>query len=766
MSESSTEPDDHGEVVPHPRVRISWAWLFPLLAALAAGYLFWSNWKSQGPEIEIEFESVPGIQAGKTQLIYRGVVAGIVNRVHLDPELSKAVIGVRLKAFANGLAREGTTFWIDQPVIGLAKTSGIESLIQGNSIQARTGSGKPATHFVGSEIVPLTPLEEPSLVLKLRAMNIPFLDRGTPIYFRGVSVGEVQGKTLDVNKDPVLNILIDKDFAPNVRSNARFWALPAASVKVGAGMMRLDLPGLKALILGGIAMDFFGEPGGPVQDDEVFDLSDSESSARATGPPITITFKDGLGLSPGITELRFLGMPVGLVESAVTDDLNQRVITTARLMHGYENLQKAGASFTLVRPRISMEGISGLETLIGGVFINCVPGGGDQIQDQFEGRTINADGLDGAGTKIVLHAREIPTIDRGAPVLLRGILVGHVTQKSFDAENNPVLTVNIQKQFARVLTKDARFWRVPATSVQAGPGVLDVSLSGVQTLWQGSIAFDVFGPPTGEAVPEGTRFELFATERSARADSAPLRIEFKNGQGFLAGRTQLRHLGVPVGLVEEVKTSGEKVLVTARLEPGHEDLRRKGAVFSVIRPTISMQGVTGLEALVSGVYIECLPGNGAPQTEPFAETSETIAEEVQALESGFEIVVRTANTTINLDAPVQYRGIRVGKIVRKTLSPDGRSVDLIASIDRPYAVLLRDTSRFWDVSGVRASLGFFAIKVQTGSLESLTLGGIQFATSERPAGSRVKPGHVFELANSPRREWLRWSPAIPLPDGD
>ena len=110
MSEPDNENSDHGEVVARPGLRISWAWVFPILAALAAGWLF----------------------------------------------------------------------WIDQPVIGLGRTSGIESLIQGNSLNARMGSGPPAFHFTGSEVVPLTQIEEPGLVLSLRSVAAPFLDRGSP----------------------------------------------------------------------------------------------------------------------------------------------------------------------------------------------------------------------------------------------------------------------------------------------------------------------------------------------------------------------------------------------------------------------------------------------------------------------------------------------------------------------------------------------------------------------------------------------------------
>lgn len=767
MNEPQDSPTDHGEVVPSPRLHLSWAWLFPVLAALAAGWLFWSNWKSNGPEIEIEFESVPGIQAGKTQLIYRGVVAGLVSRVHLDATLEKAVVGVRLKAFARGLAREGTTFWIDQPVIGLAKTSGIESLIQGNSIQARIGEGKPATHFVGSDDVPLTPLEEPSVNLHLRAMDIPFLDRGSPVYFRGVVVGAVESKVLDANKEAVLNVIIDKEYAPSVCANARFWPLPAASVKVGAGMVRMDLAGLKALVLGGVAFDYFGEPGGPVQDGAEFALCPGEAAARANGAPLQITFHDALGIRPGITELRYLGVPVGLVESLLVDKEGGRVETSVRLMDGYDNLRKEGTVFTLIRPRISIEGITGLESLIGGVYIDCAPGSGAAFAGHFVGRTIpeSEEGFNGPGDKgttVLLHADEIPTIGRGAPVILRGIVVGKVKEKTFDAQNRPVLEAVIRREYARLLSRNARFWRVPATSVQAGPGVLNVDVAGVEALWQGGVAFDVFGAP-GEPVQEGADFELFANEAIARADSPAIHITFENGQGLLAGRTQLRYLGVPVGVVGEVKTSKGKVVVSARLDAGHENLRRKGSLFSVIRPSVSLEGVSGLEALVSGVYIECVPSADGPLEDQFTGVSLAREEAVEAEETSFEVLVETDSSTINPNAPVQYRGVRVGKIVRKEIAPDGKTVRLVAGIERPYAALLRENTKFWDVSGIRASLGFFAIKVRTGSLESLTLGGIEFATPEgRAMGERVKPGHVFQLNTSPRKEWLRWSPSIPV----
>ena len=757
MSEPDNQIKDHGEIVAHPGLRISWAWLFPVLAALAAGWLFWTDWKSQGPEVRIEFAAAPGIEPGKTNLVYRGVVAGIVKSIQLDEKLQKVIVGVRLKAFASGLAREGTLFWIDQPVIGLGRTSGIESLIQGNSLKARMGSGPPAFHFTGSEVVPLTQIDEPGLLLTLNSANVPFLDRGSPIYHRGVMIGAVRGKSLTPSHQPVLNIMIQKEFAGLVTSKSRFWSLPAASLKLGSGMVQLDLAGIKALLLGAITMDCFGEPGPAAKDGDEFELSTNEFAARTSGTPVHITFDEGLGLRPGITELRYRGLAVGLVESMAADISTGKVETTVRMADGYERLRADGATFTLVRPHISLDGISGLETLVAGIYIDCAPGEGSHLGDRFIGRMATDAGLQDQGLAVTLHAKEIPTIDKGAPVLLRGIVVGKVKDKSFDENHAPALTLVIRPEFSKTLTANAKFWRVPATSIAAGPGVLNVEVAGVQTLWKGGVAFDVFGA-AGDPAKEGTRFELFADERTARAGSPPIQIEFANGQGLLAGHTQLRYLGVPVGLVETVRPANGKVLVTARFDSGYDLLRRKGSSFSVVRPTISLQGVSGLESLVSGVYIECVAGPQGPLADRF-RGSATGSDSLE--DQGFPIVVRAASTAISVGSPVFYRGVHVGNVIRKSLAPDCRSADLRLSIDRPYAPLLRENTKFWDVSGVRASLGFFAIKVQTASLKSLAFGGIEFATPDiKDMGQRVAPGHIFDLNAAPRKEWLLWSPEI------
>lgn len=761
----SGEKKDYGEVIERPGVRLSWVWVFPVLAAAAVAWMFWSNWESRGPEIEIRFGDAPGMHAGKTPLVYRGVAAGKVTAVRFDPGLQQVVLSVRLQKFAAELAREGTVFWIEQPVLELGETSGIDALIQGNSLQARMGEGPPAFSFTGVNHAPLTPLESPALVLKLSAPSIVFLDRGSPLFYRGVRVGLVEDKALDESGKPYLRAVVEQEFAGTVRSNTRFWPASATSIRVGPGGVKLDLMGLKAILLGGVEFDVFGPPGEPVRDEAEFTLYPDQVSAQATGQPVRIAFRNGTGLVAGETQVRYLGMPVGFLESATLDQAGRAVNAVVRFQPAYDHLHPEGTVFTLVRPHISLKGMSGLDTLMGGVYIDCTPAPGGPIAHAFEGRALSDADLLAAttereGLRVVLHARSLPpSVDEGTPILYRGLAAGKVLAKSGGPDGEPFLDAVVRKDFAKAVLRNARFWCVPAASVQAGPGVLKVDVAGLETLVQGAVAFDVFGPPEA-AAENGAKFPLFANETAARATSPPIRVTFENGQGLLAGQTQVRHLGVPVGFVESVTSRDGKVEAVIRLNDGYDFLRREGSAYSIVRLDLSLNGVSGLETLLSGIYIECVPGEGRKLLDRFTGVSAAKAAFEAEEERGLEVVVTAPHTNIAVDAPVSYRGLPVGKVGRKVLSDDGREVGLCVVIDPPYSQLVRANTKFWDVSGVKLSLGFFSLKMQATSLDAVTRGGLAFATPDN-MGPPVKRGHEFELHRAPRREWLRWAPEMP-----
>lgn len=484
--------DDNSKVITHANFRITWVWFFPALALLAVGWFFFQEWKSRGPEIEIEFHEAPGIEANKTLLFYRGVVAGKVVDVRLDQKLNRAIVAVRLKSFAAPLAQSGTLYWIDQPVISLAKTSGLSSIIQGNSIQARLGEGSRSSYFVGLEKAPLHPLQAPGLMLKLAADEIPSLEEGAPVVYRGITIGGVMRKEFDAERNPYVIVGIQKQFVNLITSNSRFWNSSSSMVKVGPAGIRFELFDLKSLFIGSIEVDVFGAAGEPVDNGTSFRLCANESEAR---------FEDW-----GIT--------------------------------------------------------------------------------------------------ISLVAKEIPTIEVGAPVLHHGVIVGKVRKKTLRENGGVILTLFIKKEFVPTLSQNVRFWRLPATELRAGPGTLKVAIASLKTLFEGGIAYDLVGS-AGAPVEEGATFPLFANEELARLSSLPLDLTFENGQGLVAGQTQIRYRGLPVGIVGEINILPEKVEVIAYLKPEYNFLRRPETTYKIIHSKISLDGATGLETLLSGVYIDC-----------------------------------------------------------------------------------------------------------------------------------------------------------------
>lgn len=744
---ATPEPEDHGEIVRAPRLHRIWAWIFPALAAAAGIWLLWSNWKSQGPEIEIRFTEAPGIQAGKSTLFYRGIPSGKVTSVRLNRDLAGVVVSVRLKSFAAGLATEGTEYWIDQPVISLRETSGLESIIQGNSIQARLREGTaPEVKFVGLPTAPLAPLDNPSLVVELFADDIPFLDRGAPIYHRGVSVGVVRAKKFNAEGRPYLQAVLDENHADKVSSHSRFWVLPATSLQLSARGATINFPGLDALVQGGIAFEDFSSGGDGVSAGAPFQLFANESTARADGPPRMITFDNGLGLIAGETRLSYLGQPVGLVEKVAVDPGSGTVEVTARFESKYDRLANTATVFTLVRPRVSLQGVSGLETLVTGPYIACEPGPGGEPAERFAGRSVSSTEWEKAnserdGVRVWLTADKIPTIGAGAPVYYRGLVAGSVLGKSLDRDGRPVLQLVIGSEFRNALRAGSRFWRVPATSVSAGPGVLSVDVEGLAALVQGGVAFDSFGA-SGDPAAEGSAFQLFATEGLAAATSAPLRISFKSARGLLAGKSELRYLGQPVGLVDEIRTEAGHVEVQARLRPGFEALRRQGSEFVIVQPNISLaDGITGIETLVSGIYIDCIPGSGSGYADAFK--GKLSSDDPLASIKGFPIRLTSSASTLRPGAEVSYRDMVVGELVSKSLSKDAQGVVMNLVIQPKYAHLIRENSRFWDASSIGASIGFIKIQIHSQTLLDPN-GRIAFANPE-DSGEPVEENHAFEL---------------------
>ncbi len=90
-----------------------------------------------------------------------------------------------------------------------------------------------------------------------------------------------------------------------------------------------------------------------------------------------------------------------------------------------------------------------------------------------------------------------------------------------------------------------------------------------------------------------------------------VQIYFSDAQGLIAGRTTIRYQGLEVGMVRDISLSPdlESIYVDADIYPEATKLLGADTRFWLVKPTASISGISGLDALVSGNYISIQPAS-------------------------------------------------------------------------------------------------------------------------------------------------------------
>jgi paraquat-inducible protein B len=226
-----------------------------------------------------------------------------------------------------------------------------------------------------------------------------------------------------------------------------------------------------------------------------------------------------------------------------------------------------------------------------------------------------------------------------------------------------------------------------------------------------------------------------------------IRISFRTAEGIEPGKTFIKYKDVDIGKVTEVVLSRDfsKILVTAKMEKHAEGLLVDDSRFWIVKPRVSLSGVSGIGTLFSGNYIGVEPGKSGKSLREFVglEAPPPIAGGVP----GREFILQAGSLgSLGIGSPIYYRRLNVGQVIGYDLTPDGKSVNIKIFMDAPYDGYITSDTRFWEASGIHASVGAGGISVQTDSVLSILAGGIRFETPpSATAGTPAPEKSVFTL---------------------
>ena len=236
---------------------ISAVWLIPLVAALMAGWLVYRTLSEQGPAITLTFETATGLESGKTQVKYKDVVVGAVDTVKLDADSRRVVVTADMEREAEDLLTDTARFWVVRPRLGIKEISGLGTLVSGAFIELDPGrGGKAKLDFQGLDAPPVIKADAPGGKFVLTTADLGSVSHGSPVYFRGIEVGEVLGYELTKDKTLIrVHVFVHAPHDKLVRKNTRFWNVSGLQVSLDANGMQVKTGTLQSLVLGGVAFE-------------------------------------------------------------------------------------------------------------------------------------------------------------------------------------------------------------------------------------------------------------------------------------------------------------------------------------------------------------------------------------------------------------------------------------------------------------------------------------------------------------------------------
>lgn len=337
---------------------------------------------------------------------------------------------------------------------------------------------------------------------------------------------------------------------------------------------------------------------------------------KPAGLMITIQFEQGHGLRPG-NSLQHRGIEVGEVTTVELSQDGTGVFVNVELQPQAKALARKGSQFWIVRPRVSLTRVTGLETVVGARYIEVQPGSPDApMALAFEGLETPLSLADSDTVDIEIRFNNGDGLATGDEVRHRGIVVGEVTSVVLNASlDGVVVKVRLLESASRLARIGTQFWvERPTLSVAEVRG-LDTLVGGryiaVQPGPAGGRSTGFFSgldkAPAGELPAGGVEVVLEASQRGGLRRGVPVLFR-----------------GQQVGHVIDVALSSDAATVEARVwvDAAYRELLRDNTKFWMNSGVELSVGLDGLK--LSADTLSSIIAGGvslATPTEPGAKVS-------------------------------------------------------------------------------------------------------------------------------------------------
>jgi len=227
-----------------------------------------------------------------------------------------------------------------------------------------------------------------------------------------------------------------------------------------------------------------------------------------------------------------------------------------------------------------------------------------------------------------------------------------------------------------------------------------------------------------------------------------IKIIFPQNEGLIAGQSVVKFKNVPIGKVTNIyleeEVNGVVVVVRMFSEKATPYMTEK-AKFWIVKPEVGITGVSGLDTLLSGTYIDVYSEKGGT----FMEEHFGLVQPYHDSEKGTYFHLNSLEgKNVSIGTPIYYKSIKVGKVEHIYFGLDNKSVDVIVFIENRYSPFVHKDSRFWVKNMINVDFTKGNLDVDIAPLNYMISGGILFSSSGSVDKGIVPNKHVFRLFKS------------------
>ena len=236
-------------------------------------------------------------------------------------------------------------------------------------------------------------------------------------------------------------------------------------------------------------------------------------------------------------------------------------------------------------------------------------------------------------------------------------------------------------------------------------------------------------------------------------------IIFDDVEGLQEDFSKIVYKGANIGKVKKISLNkNQKVEVKVIIDKDFKEFAKDETIFYLKKPRISLQEVANVGSTVMAVNIGVIKSqNGEYQTKFIGSDKEP------SVNSHLGTIIKVEDKTassVNVDSPIYYKNVQIGKVLKVDLSSDASKVVIDCLIYDKYTKFVRTNSEFYDISGFEMEFSIFSgSKIESNTITSIIKGGLVVVTPYEYK-EIVSSNDRFILNKTLRADWKTISPSI------